>query len=137
MLTEPKLTELRQIHHPKGDIFHALKASEESFSGFGEAYFSTINHGDIKGWKQHTKMLMNLVVIQGAVEFYVREPDGENLRTYLIGPDVNYSRITIPPRYWVAFKGIGENASTLLNLASIEHDPTEANNVELSTYATV
>ena len=31
------LTPLKQIYHPKGDIFHAMKASDIGFIGFGEA----------------------------------------------------------------------------------------------------
>ena len=42
------LTPLKQIYHPKGDIFHAMKKSDIGFDGFGEAYFSTINQNDIK-----------------------------------------------------------------------------------------
>ncbi|MEG0163454.1 MAG: dTDP-4-dehydrorhamnose 3,5-epimerase, partial [Mucinivorans sp.] len=37
----------------------------------------------------------------------------------------NYQRITIPPDVWVAFSGVGENLNLLLNLANMEHDPTE------------
>ena len=37
------ISTLKQIHHPKGDIFHVIKKSDVGFSGFGEAYFSIIN----------------------------------------------------------------------------------------------
>ena len=43
------LTPLNQIHHPKGDIYHAMKKSDDGFDGFGEAYFSTVHKNDIKG----------------------------------------------------------------------------------------
>ena len=46
------LTPLKQIFNPKGNIFHALKKSDIGFNGFGEAYFSTINQNEIKGWKK-------------------------------------------------------------------------------------
>ena len=65
------LTPLKQITHPKGDIFHAMKASDDGFSGFGEAYFSTVNQGEVKGWKKHTEMTLNLVVVIGEIEFVV------------------------------------------------------------------
>ena len=44
------LTPLKQIYHPKGNVFHGMKKSDPGFSGFGEAYFSTINFGDTKIW---------------------------------------------------------------------------------------
>ena len=46
------LTPLKKIGHPKGDVFHAMKLSDEGFCGFGEAYFSTVNKSEIKGWKK-------------------------------------------------------------------------------------
>lgn len=33
------LTPLKQIAHPKGDVFHAMKCVDPGFEGFGEAYF--------------------------------------------------------------------------------------------------
>ena len=65
------ISTLKQIHHPKGDILHAIKKSDVGFSGFGEAYFSIINQGDVKGWKKHTKMTLNLVVPIGEIEFVI------------------------------------------------------------------
>ena len=65
------LTPLNKIYHPKGEIFKAIKKSDPTFNKFGEAYFSTINKGDIKGWKKHTKMILNLVVVIGEIEFVI------------------------------------------------------------------
>jgi dTDP-4-dehydrorhamnose 3,5-epimerase len=122
------LTELKQIHHPKGDIYHAMKASEESFSKFGEAYFSTINFGDIKGWKQHTKMRMNLIVPVGEIEFIIYD---EKEFFSVILSQKNYRRLTVEPNLWMAFRGIGEELNLLLNIADLEHDRNEANTKEL------
>tara|TARA_B110000483_G_scaffold240678_1_gene321820 strand:- start:2143 stop:2406 length:264 start_codon:yes stop_codon:yes gene_type:complete len=56
------ISDLNQIYHPKGDIFHALKKRDSSYKEFGEAYFSLTNYDQIKGWKKHTKITMNLIV---------------------------------------------------------------------------
>ena len=37
------LTPIKIITNPKGDVMHALKRTDDSFSEFGEAYFSTIH----------------------------------------------------------------------------------------------
>ena len=71
------LTPLNQIHHPKGDIYHAMKKTDNDFGGFGEAYFSTIHKDTIKGWKKHTKMTLNLIVPIGAIEFVVYDENKE------------------------------------------------------------
>ncbi len=124
------LTPLKQIHHPKGDVFHAMKKSDEGFDGFGEAYFSTVNKDDIKGWKKHTKMTLNLVVPIGEVEFVIYNENIQEFFSVKISQH-NYQRVTIKPNLWVAFRGL-EEYNMLLNLASIEHNPNETLNINIS-----
>ena len=38
----------------------------------------------------------------------------------------NYGRLTISPGLWVAFKGKRSGENLIANVASIEHDPNEA-----------
>ena len=121
------LTPLKQIYHPKGDIFHAMKKSDIGFDGFGEAYFSTINQNDIKGWKKHTKMTLNIVVPVGNIEFVVYDENSKEFFSTKLSHN-NYQRLTVKSGLWMAFRGIGEY-NMLLNLASIEHDPNEAINI--------
>jgi dTDP-4-dehydrorhamnose 3,5-epimerase len=124
------LRPLKQIYHPKGDIFHAMKKSDDGFDGFGEAYFSTINKGDIKGWKKHTKMTLNLIVPVGEIEFVVYNEETKEFFSVKLSQN-NYQRLTVKPGLWMAFRGCSEY-NILLNLASIEHDPNEAINIDLS-----
>ncbi len=124
------LTLLKKITHPKGGVFHAMKASDDGFCGFGEAYFSTVNMGDIKGWKKHSEMTLNLVVVTGEIEFVVY--DGDSFFNVKLSKD-NYQRLTIKPNLWLAFRGIS-NENILLNLASIEHNPNESVNEKLDDF---
>ena len=125
------LTPLKQIHNPKGDVFHAMKKSDGGFSGFGEAYFSTINQNDIKGWKKHTEMTLNLVVVSGEVEFVVyNEADFFTIKL----SKNNYQRLTIKPNLWLAFRGLSDE-NILLNLASIEHNSSESESVDLYNFS--
>lgn len=123
------LTPLKQIYNPKGDIFHAMKSSDNGFAGFGEAYFSTINQNEIKGWKKHTKMTLNLVVPIGEIEFVIYNERNKEFFNVKLSKN-NYQRLSVSPNLWMAFKGI-EKYNMLLNLASIEHDPNEALNIDL------
>tara|TARA_X000000950_G_C13467828_1_gene478569 strand:- start:146 stop:553 length:408 start_codon:yes stop_codon:yes gene_type:complete len=124
-----KLNSLKIITHPKGDILHAVKSSSKGFEKFGEAYFSKINYKEIKGWKKHTKMTLNFVVPIGKVKFVIY--DGLNFFTETIS-EKNYKRLTIKPNLWVAFEGISKGTNLILNIASIEHDPYEAINIDLT-----
>jgi len=119
------VTPLRRIPNPKGDVLHALKRSDAGFTDFGEAYFTHVNPGDIKGWKKHTRMQLNLIVPVGAVRFYVHDEAQRRTDIHELGPG-NYGRLTVPPGLWVAFEGLGQPVNMLLNVASIEHDPQEA-----------
>jgi len=121
------LTPLKQITHPKGDIFHAMKASDDGFSGFGEAYFSTVNQGEVKGWKKHTEMTLNLVVVTGEIKFVVY--DDNSFYSVKLSKN-NYQRLTVEPGLWLAFKGVSAE-NMLLNLASIEHNTNESENVDM------
>lgn len=121
------LTPLKKIHHPKGEIFHGMKKSDIGFTGFGEAYFSTINQADIKGWKKHTEMTLNLVVIVGEIRFVVYNEITKEFFSVTLSQH-NYQRLTVKANFWMAFEGIGAY-NMLLNLASIEHDPNEAINI--------
>ena len=129
-----KYCPLRKISHPKGDIFHALKASELEFQAFGEAYFTTINYGETKGWKLHREMLMNLVVVLGEVDFHFHDGELAEACTVSLGQS-NYGRLTVPVGVWVAFSGREKGLNLILNIASIEHDPQEALNVPLDRFS--
>jgi dTDP-4-dehydrorhamnose 3,5-epimerase len=123
------LTPLNKICHPKGDILHGMKRGDEGFSGFGEAYFSTINDGEIKGWNKHKMMTLNLVVPLGSVTFVIYD-DRDSISkkgkyfTVELSPD-KYHRLTIPPGLWLAFKGKNKTTNLILNIADMEHDSEE------------
>jgi dTDP-4-dehydrorhamnose 3,5-epimerase len=123
------LTPLKQIYNPKGDILHAMKSCDPGFEGFGEAYFSTINQGNKKGWKKHTKMTLNLIVPLGEIKFVIFNEHTKIIFNVNLSQN-NYQRLTVKPGLWVAFKGIDEK-NMLLNLASIEHNPAESINLDL------
>ncbi len=122
---------LKHITIPKGDIYHALKSTDEGYVGFGEAYFSQIKEGEIKGWKRHNQMVLNLVVIVGTIKFVIyddRKNSATNgqFREFILSPENNYQRLTIFPGLWMAFQGVGEGTSMLMNIIPGLHNPAEA-----------
>jgi len=129
------LKSVKQILHPKGNIFHGIKKSDNAYCGFGEAYFTTINKGEVKGWNKHKKMTLNIFVPSGEVKFVIfddrleSETKGNFFNVY-ISQD-KYKRLTIPPGLWIAFKGIYENPNIILNIANLEHDPSEMEKLDL------
>ncbi len=129
------LTPVKIISNENGDVLHGLKSSEPAFSTFGEAYFSTIHHGKKKGWKMHTRMTLNIIVPVGEIGFVLYDDrQGSNTKGNCFEIALsrqNYFRLTVPPGIWMAFHGKGKGENLLLNIASIPHDPTEAETLPL------
>lgn len=119
-----RVTPLKRIPTPGGDVMHAMKRSDTGYSDFGEAYFSWIEPGVVKAWKLHKRMTLNLVVPVGAVRFVFHLPAYDSIRTEDIG-SVRYARLTVPPGIWFGFQGRSESPSLVLNLSDILHDPEE------------
>ena len=131
------LTPKQIINSDKGKIFHILKNNEDEYNNFGEAYFSTIKPGFIKGWKKHTLMTLNIVVCIGKIKFVIYD-DRENSDTFMqfsqfILSEDNYCRLTIEPNLWFAFQSIGAQEAKLLNISNILHDPDESFNINIDS----
>ncbi|HEY4156276.1 MAG TPA: dTDP-4-dehydrorhamnose 3,5-epimerase family protein [Puia sp.] len=135
VIKEVVLTPLRIIPGDSGEVLHALKQNEISFQGFGEAYFSTVRKHAVKGWKKHRRMLLNLVVPSGVIRFvlYDDRPESKSFQTIqeVVLSKENYQRLTVPPGVWMAFQGMSDELNILLNIASIPHDPAEADSLPL------
>lgn len=133
-MTMPTVHPLKIIGTEKGDVLHGVKVTDDGFQGFGEAYFTRVNPGHIKGWKKHTQMTLNLIVVMGAVKFYIEDDSGNLGLSYILGPSVNYARLTVPPGYWVAFENVCGEETLILNVASIPHAPEEAETRPLDAF---
>ena len=61
---------------------------------------------------------------QGKVRFVFYSQQDDFFRVVEIGAK-QYSRLTVPPKIWFGFKGIGKPESIIISLANIQHDPKE------------
>jgi len=87
-----------------------------------EVYTSTIHRNEIRAWKRHKLVFVNLSVILGEI----RVISTLDLKKFQIANVSAYSDslITIPPGIWYGFKGISEEAM-IINLASEVHSEEE------------
>jgi dTDP-4-dehydrorhamnose 3,5-epimerase len=130
------ITPLKVIDVPGGDVLHGMKCSDAGYSGYGEAYFSTIEFGAVKAWKRHRKMILNLIVPIGAVRFVIYD-NRHNSASYdqyqeIVLSRDNYCRLTVPSMVWMGFQGLTDSDSLLLNLANIEHISEEADRKQIN-----
>ena len=130
------LSPLKKINVSGGNVLHAMKKNDSGYMGYGEAYFSMIESWAVKGWKQHHKMTLNLVVPVGSVKFVIYDDrlDSKSFKKYM---EVNlsyqnYCRLTIPPKLWLGFQGIYDSVSTILNIADMEHFSSEVSRKEIN-----
>lgn len=131
MINGVLITSQQEITTPGGNVFHAIKAGDPGFTGFGEAYFSTLEPGQIKPWKRHNRMNLNIVVPVGMIRFVLFDERADSstrnaYQTVTLGNPGNYARMTVPPGLWMAFQSRSEATSWLINVADLKHDPTEA-----------
>ena len=131
-----KYISLKKISHPLGDVWHAIKSSDNEYVGFGEAYFSFIKKGKIKGWKKHKKATLNLIVPVGEIKFFAYDEEQEDKHSKLSSftlSEENYFRLTVPSGIWLAFKGLKER-NMLLNVSDYSHDPSEVEAIEIENF---
>ncbi len=137
MIEGVSLHPLRQISVPKGDLWHAFKATDDGFVGFGESYFTQIEPHQVKGWKRHNRYVLNLVVVVGAVKFVIYDdrkdsPTHGQFQEVILSPHFNYQRLTLAPGLWMAFAGADPlQTSILMDLIPEVHDPAEGDRREL------
>jgi dTDP-4-dehydrorhamnose 3,5-epimerase len=120
---------LCRIADERGVVMHMLRADAPHFERFGEIYFSTVFPGVVKGWHIHHRMTLNYAVVKGMIKLVLYDDrDGSSTRgavqELFVGDD-NYALVTVPPRVWNGFKGIGTTPAIVANCATMPHDPDE------------
>lgn len=125
------LLDLKVIPTDGGPVMHMLRPSSPLFTSFGELYFSEVNAGAIKAWKQHSKQSQYFAVPVGQLKvvlFDDREgsPSRGTILEIVLGRPDNYRLLRIPPRVWYGFTPLGTNPALICNCADIPHDPAES-----------
>ena len=123
------ITPLFQIADERGKVMHMLKSTDAAFQTFGEIYFSCVFPDAVKAWHFHDKMVLNYAVPHGRIKFvlYDDRPDSPTkgeVQELFLGEE-NYWLVTVPPKVWNGFKGIGIEMAIVANCAGIPHDPSE------------
>jgi dTDP-4-dehydrorhamnose 3,5-epimerase len=128
---------LSRIHHELGDVLHIMRSSSNESLDIMEIYASSVLCNKRKGWKRHLRLTLNLVVIEGAIDFsFVDDRVNKHNPTALTfhaDPLDNHSRITVPPLVWVAFEGL-KASNILVNCIAEPHDPLEQENIPLDSF---
>ena len=132
------LTVLKQIVDDRGAVYHYLKIGDKNFKRFGEAYYSRVNEGVIKGWKYHNEIHQEFCVPLGTIEIVVYD-DRQDSESYgcfdkVVLDDLdNYARLSMPPKLWYSFKCVSKGYSLLANIIDQPHKQNESKVLPLNT----
>jgi dTDP-4-dehydrorhamnose 3,5-epimerase len=125
---------LQQITDERGAILHMLRSDAPEFEQFGEIYFSVVYPGVIKGWHIHDQMTLNYAVPVGMIKLVLYD-DRQGSTTHgelmeIVTGERSYQLVTVPPRVWNGFKGVGTDPALVANCATIPHDPEEIHRLD-------
>ena len=129
------IQELKQIIDERGKVMHMLRSDSPLFTNFGEIYFSVVNFGAVKAWKQHLKMTQHFAVPVGSIRLVIYDDRKDsascgNLEVIEIGED-NFSLVRIPPLVWYGFKGISSVPALITNCTDLPHDSDEVDRLDV------
>lgn len=124
------IEERKKFEDERGSVMHMLRHDSPLFQKFGEVYFSTVNPGFVKGWKQHKEMTQNFCVPMGNLKLVLfddREgsPTRGQVQEIEVGSS-NYQLVSIPPLLWYSFAAIGDDVAMIANCADMAHRPDES-----------
>jgi dTDP-4-dehydrorhamnose 3,5-epimerase len=136
MIQDVVVTPLRQIADERGKIMHMLRSDSPAFAGFGEIYFSCVFAGAVKAWHLHKRMVRNYAVPHGRIKLVLYDDRAESatrgeIQEIFVGEE-DYCLVTIPPRIWSGFQGLGSTMSIVASCASLPHDPAEGERLDPS-----
>lgn len=133
MIDGVRLSPLKIIPDPRGNIMHMIKENTSGFAGFGEMYFTCINSGAVKAWRKHSRATMQLCVPVGLVKIVLYDDRNDSasqdvFHELILGPGSTetYQLLIVPPGVWNGFLGVDPAPSIVANCSSIPHDPEEA-----------
>jgi len=121
-----RVKRLRIIPDERGRLMEILRADDELFEKFGQAYITTGYSGVVKAWHYHTKQTDNFCVVSGMMKIVLYDartdsPTSGMLNEFFAG-ERNPLLIRIPPFVYHGFKTIGETEAVLLNIPTEIYD---------------
>ena len=83
-------------------------------------------------------MTLNLIVPVGSIRFnfldFREESSTFKEKFTLTLSDKDYSRLTVPPKIWFGFKGLGDKTNLLFNIANMPHDDNEVETKDIDKF---
>lgn len=118
-----QLTDLKKIPTSSGYVQKFIDRNHKQFCDFGEVYFSVLKNQEGRPPKLHKKMIMNLTVILGEVEFTLFT--GNNQKRQILMSCENPQLLTVKPNVPFSFKNKSQMDAIVCNFSNIVHEEQE------------
>ena len=111
---------LKRIADERGWLMEMLRADDEFFSKFGQAYLTAVYPGVVKAWHYHKVQTDHFVCVQGMAKVVLYDarddsPTGGTINEFFMGV-MNPLLVQIPPLVHHGFKGISPELAVILNI---------------------
>ncbi|MDD3521182.1 MAG: dTDP-4-dehydrorhamnose 3,5-epimerase family protein [Actinomycetota bacterium] len=126
MIEGVKLKKLRVMADERGRLMEMLRADDDIYIKFGQAYMTTAYPGVVKGWHYHKIQTDSFIVVKGMMKVVLYDsrkdsPTFEEINEFFLG-EHNPTLLQIPNYVFHGFKCISETEAICINL------PTETYN---------
>jgi len=138
MIEGVQLKNLPKYIDSRGAVFKYLNSDSSNFKSFGEAYFSIINEGVVKGWKFHKQASQNLVVPYGEVKIILFDNRIDSItkgtiQEIILNDSDKYKLLSLPCNVWYSFRCESNNKAILANISNMLYDPEESITLPITT----
>ena len=128
MIEGVKTKPLRVIPDERGRLMEILRADENLFLKFGQAYMTTTYPGVVKAWHKHEKQTDHVACVQGMIKLALYDPREDSptfkeVNEFYIGIH-NPMLVQIPSDIYHGWMCVTEEEAIIVNI------PTEVYNYE-------
>lgn len=121
-----RLKPLRVIADERGRLMEILRADDELFEKFGQAYVTTAYPGVVKAWHYHKVQVDHFAVLRGMMKIVLYDgragsPTHGQVNEFFLG-DHNQQLLRIPAMVMHGFKCISEGEAMVLNIPTEMYD---------------
>lgn len=118
--------QLKVVPDERGRLMEILRADEDLFIKFGQAYLTTAYPGVVKAWHFHRHQIDHFVVVRGMMKIVLYDaretsPSYKTVNEFFMG-DHNPMLLQIPNLVYHGFKCIGETEAIVLNIPTEVYD---------------
>jgi len=113
------IKQLKVIPDERGRLMEILRADDEIFERFGQAYLTTAYPGVVKGWHYHKIQDDLLVVVHGMMKIVLYDPRNDSptkgkINEFFVGV-LNPLLLRVPHLVYHGFKCISDHEAIVIN----------------------